>query len=121
MSKDKQDKNNDTAQQTVKNIVPLDQAEKIIAFTLEQEKENNLAVGRKDDDIFICFKDKILQDFFKEWFEMLIPYKKGKMREETYDYAVEGMMKRFEHRETVTVENTTAEDKPELMKIDDDM
>ena len=101
--------------------VSPEQAEKIISFTLDREKANRIAVGRKDEEIFICFKDDILRDFFREWFEMLIPYKKGKMREETYDYAVEGMMKRFEQQKTVTAEAVPDKNKPELMKIDDDM
>lgn len=105
----------------------------IINYTISKEQEGTLTLARKDGNIYVCFKDSELQDFFREWFEILLLFKKEKVKELTYRLTVEAMTKKYndivkiketpkEEKEDEPNEPTeTEQEQPTLLSMDDDL
>jgi hypothetical protein len=40
----------------------------LIALSIREEAKNNVILGKRGDDIFICYKSEELAKFFRDWF-----------------------------------------------------
>lgn len=68
----------------------------IISFSIEQEQQGNIVLGKRKDEIFIHFRNPDLAAFFTDWFSMLKLHRDNQLSDEAYKQFVDTALKQAE-------------------------
>ena len=67
----------------------------IINYILEADKNKQIILGKRNDQIFISFLSPDVQPFFQDWFAICRLHSKGEISENTYKSCLEGIKKNY--------------------------
>lgn len=70
----------------------------VISFSIEQEQQGNIVLGKRKDEIFIHFRNPDLAAFFTDWFSMLKLHRDNQLSDAAYNQFVDTAMKQAENR-----------------------
>lgn len=68
----------------------------LISFAVAEEKQNNIVLGKRKDEIFVCFRNPDLAAFFTDWFSMLKLHRESQLSEEAYNKFIESILEQTE-------------------------
>lgn len=74
----------------------------IIPIIIEEERKNNIMLGKKNDTIFIAFKDKEINEFLKIWFPILKMKINNEVSEKYYEAFINSVLIEFGTQEIIT-------------------
>ncbi len=75
------------------DFVKTDIEDMIIAYILDQSKNNNISLAQKNNTTYISFRQGKIKDFLGEWYSILGLYQNNKLSPEMYDVFVQSKIK----------------------------
>lgn len=61
----------------------------LISFAISEEKQGNIILGKRKNEIFIHFRNPNLAAFFTDWFSMLKLHRDNQLSDAAYERFVE--------------------------------
>ncbi|MCD8215938.1 MAG: hypothetical protein LUC97_09915 [Clostridiales bacterium] len=68
---------------------------KFLAFILNEDNEDKIILGKRQDRYFICFKDKYLQTFFSDWFVLMKGLVNSELSRSTYEDSFNTLCRKY--------------------------
>ncbi|MCD8215072.1 MAG: hypothetical protein LUC97_05475 [Clostridiales bacterium] len=66
-----------------------------IGFILKEDKENNIILGKRKDQYFICFKNEYFAPFFSDWYALMKDLISKRLSQSTYDLSFEALCSKY--------------------------
>ena len=85
------------------DFVKTDIEDMIIAYILDQSKNNNISLAQKNNTTYISFRQGKIKDFLGEWYSILGLYQNNKLSPEMYDVFVQSKIKNISAAEPTNV------------------
>ena len=74
---------------TKTNSITEENSDTVIKYILNQAQKNTIKMGKKNNDVYICFADTELSNFLRDWFVVLKVFQTGDMKSEMYEMFLE--------------------------------
>ncbi len=75
------------------DFVKTDIEDMIIAYILEQSKNNNISLAQKDNITYISFRQGKIKEFLGEWYSILRLYQNNKLSSQMYEVFIQSKIK----------------------------
>lgn len=84
-----------------------------INFILQEDKENNIILGKRKERYFICFKNKYFSPFFSGWLVLMKGFVNGELSKSTYDDSFKALCSKYTNTKAAGADGKEAEQNKE--------
>lgn len=80
---------------------------------MQEDKENNIILGKQKERYFICFKNKYFSPFFSGWLVLMKGFVNGELSKSTYDDSFEALCSKYTNTKAAGADGKEAEQNKE--------